>query len=122
MTGLTGDGRYWHGIALFNEGAYFESHEALEEIWTGERGPDRLFLQGLIHVAVAWHHYGTGNLDGARRQFRKALKKLAGYLPQYAGIATLELYRDGLVWRDALIEDREITGGATIWKCGDSSS
>jgi hypothetical protein len=70
---------------------------------------------------VAWHHYRSANVDGARRQFRKALKKLAGYLPEYAGIDTLVLYRDGLGWRDALLEGLAIAGGATIWKCGESS-
>ena len=121
MTGLAADERYQRGIALFNDGSYFECHEVLEEVWTHERGADRLFLQSLIHFAVAWHHHERGNLDGARRQFRKAVKKLAGYLPRYAGLDTLALYRNGLAWRDVLIEGRSITGGATILKCGDSS-
>src|SRR4051794_40036036 len=108
MTGLDTNGRYWHGVALFNEGAYFECHEMLEELWTAERGSDRLFLQSLIHFSVAFHHYGRNNIDGARRQLRKALKKLAGYLPAHAGMDTLALYQDGVQWRDALITGRPI--------------
>ena len=34
------------GIQLFNDGEFFECHEVLEEAWTPERGPRRLFLQG----------------------------------------------------------------------------
>ena len=34
------------GIQLFNDGECFECHEELEEAWTPERGPRRLFLQG----------------------------------------------------------------------------
>ncbi len=119
MTGSDRE-RYRRGIALFNAGHYFESHEALEEVWTGERGADRLYLQSLIHYAVAWHHYRNANVDGVRRQLRKAVKKLAGYLPSYGGVDTLALYHDGLRWRDALIEGREIAGSATILECGDS--
>lgn len=80
------------GIDLFNRGAFFECHEALEEIWTPERGSRRLFLQSLIHIAVAFYHVQRGNPVGAERQLRKGLKKLAGYLPQFDGVNTEELY------------------------------
>jgi predicted metal-dependent hydrolase len=83
-----------HGIDLFNRCAFFECHEALEEIWTPERGPRRLFLQSLIHVAVAFYHVQRGNRLGAERQLRKGLKKLAGYLPEHEGVCTEEVYRE----------------------------
>jgi predicted metal-dependent hydrolase len=76
------------GIALFNHGEYFECHEVLEEAWTPERGPRRLFLQSLIHVAVGFYHHTRGNADGAVRQLRKALRKLAAYLPQCEQVDT----------------------------------
>jgi len=82
------------GIELFNRGAYFECHEVLELAWTPERGPRRLFLQGLIHVAVGFYHHRRGNPLGACRQLRKALRKLAGYLPIYEGVETGRLHRD----------------------------
>ena len=31
------------GISLFNHGEFFECHEVLEEAWTPQRGPRRLF-------------------------------------------------------------------------------
>jgi predicted metal-dependent hydrolase len=82
------------GIELFNAGEFFECHEVLEEEWTPERGPRRLFLQSLIHVAVGLYHAGRGNPVGASRQLRKALRKLAGYLPQCEGVDTARLFRD----------------------------
>ncbi len=96
------DARYREGIALFNHAHFLECHEVLEAIWTLERGPRRMFLQSLIHFAVAFHHYSTGNTDGARRQFSKALQKMAGYLPEYGGIDTWRLYTDGTRWKEAL--------------------
>jgi predicted metal-dependent hydrolase len=83
------------GLSLFDAGEYFESHEALEAEWTAERGARRMFLQALIHFAVAAHHQGNGNLIGARRQLDKALRKLAGYLPRYEGLETGRIYREG---------------------------
>jgi predicted metal-dependent hydrolase len=82
------------GIALFNAGHYFECHEVLEESWTPERGPRRLFLQGLIHVAVGIYHDTRLNQVGASRQLRKALRKLAGYGPVFEEVDLARLCRD----------------------------
>ncbi len=61
-----------------------------------ERGPRRMFLQGLIHIAVGYYHHQQGNQPGAERQLQKGLKKLAGYLPEFEGIDTALLYRQAL--------------------------
>jgi predicted metal-dependent hydrolase len=90
------DPRLQHGIDLFNRREFFVCHEVLEEIWTNERAPRRLFLQSLIHFAVAFYHDQRGNPVGASRQLRKGLRKLAGYLPTCEGIDTAQLLRDGL--------------------------
>jgi hypothetical protein len=82
------------GIELFNRREYFVCHEVLEEAWTPERGPRRLFLQSLIHVAVGLYHAERGNPVGASRQLRKALRKLAGYLPVCEGVDTARVYRE----------------------------
>jgi predicted metal-dependent hydrolase len=90
------DPRLQHGIDLFNRREFFVCHEALEEIWMHERDPRRLFLQSLIHFAVAFYHDRRGNPLGATRQLHKGLRKLAGYLPACEGIDTAQLYLDGL--------------------------
>ena len=84
------------GIELFNQRAFFESHEVLEDLWRSERGARRLFLQGVIHLAVGFYHHQQGNRTGAERQLKKGLKKLAGYLPQCEGLDTALLYRESL--------------------------
>jgi len=85
------DPRILHGIALFNSRQYFVCHEVLEEVWTLERGPRRLFLQSLIHFAVGMYHWECGNPVGASRQLHKCLRKLEAYLPEYEGIHTERL-------------------------------
>ncbi len=84
------------GIQLFNDGQFFACHEVLEQAWTVESGPRKLFLQALIHVAVGLYHCHCGNLTGARGQLEKALGKLASYLPSYECIDTRVLYADAL--------------------------
>ena len=87
-------GRLQHGVLLFNQRQFFKCHEVLEEEWTPERGPRRLFLQALIHMAVGLYHASRGNAAGAGRQLRKGLRKLAGYLPSCERIDTGRLHRD----------------------------
>ena len=82
------------GIELFNREEFFECHEVLEELWTPQRGPKRLFLQAVIHMSVACYHSQRGNARGAQGQFTKGLRKLEGYLPQCEGIDTESLYKE----------------------------
>jgi molybdopterin converting factor small subunit len=74
------------GIRLFNEGNYFLAHETLEEHWIEVEDSERDFYQGLIHVAVGFHHYERGNTNGARIQFHKALRRLSGYPDNHHGV------------------------------------
>src|SRR6266852_9634755 len=84
------------GIELYNAGEFFEAHEVLEEAWTPERGPRRLFLQALIHLAVGFYHCERANPAGASSQLQKGLHKLALYLPSCEGIDTARLHRETL--------------------------
>jgi len=84
------------GIELFNRREFFECHEVLEDLWRPERGVRRLFLQGVIHLAVGFYHHRQGNQAGAVRQLRKGLKKLAGYLPEFEGVDTALLHRESM--------------------------
>ena len=92
---LTRQPLYVRGIELYRTGRFFECHEVLEELWTPMRGPHRLFLQALIHFAVAFYHQQRCNPLGAERQLRKALRKLERYLPMYEGVDTATLHREG---------------------------
>ncbi|GIU79128.1 MAG: hypothetical protein KatS3mg005_2366 [Bryobacteraceae bacterium] len=90
-----------HGIALFNAGRFYESHEALEEAWNRAPRAERFFLQSLVHCAVAWHHAANGNFTGAALQARRALRKLAGYLPQHGGVDTRTLHAQLAGWLES---------------------
>src|SRR5258706_506524 len=64
------------GIDLFNEGKFFECHEAWEEVWKRSDGEAKLFYQGIIQAAVAILHAQRGNLNGAASMYAKASSKL----------------------------------------------
>jgi uncharacterized protein len=82
------------GINFFNEGQYFEAHEAWEDLWRPTRGPLRLFYQGLVQAAVGLHHLNHGNLNGARAQILKSLSKLELYPDQFCRIDNRKLSVD----------------------------
>jgi uncharacterized protein len=74
------------GLELIRSGAYFEAHEELEDEWREAPSAERDFLQGLVHVAVAWHHAGRGNRPGCERQLEKAARRLSPYRPSHRGV------------------------------------
>jgi predicted metal-dependent hydrolase len=82
---------YDQGIDLFNEGRFFECHEAWEEIWKRSDGDVKLFYQGLIQAAVAILHAQRGNLEGARSLYEKASAKLAPVPHEHMGLAIGDL-------------------------------
>ena len=117
MKPLAGEPSFRHGIQLFNDGEFFECHEVLEDLWRPMQGPCRLFLQAVIHFAVALYHYQQNNPAGARRQLRKSLKKLAGYLPEFEGVDTGRLYRQGVLLLDRMGNGESIDVRATRIRC-----
>jgi len=80
------DPLYLKGIKHFNECEFFEAHEAWEELWTEYRGEGRKYFQGLIQAAVALHHFGNGNLRGAKKVFFTSRGYLDSYAPSYEGL------------------------------------
>src|SRR5512144_1034326 len=65
------------GIDLFNEGKFFEAHEAWEILWLNAEEPqDRQFLQGLIMAAGAFIHYAKRECAGAATLLERSRKAL----------------------------------------------
>src|SRR5512145_2639201 len=46
--------RLERGVALFNDGSFFEAHDVWEDAWRESEGDVRLFLQGLIQIAAGF--------------------------------------------------------------------
>jgi predicted metal-dependent hydrolase len=74
------------GLELIRKGEYFEAHEELEDEWREAPADERDFLQGLVHVSVAWLHASRGNRNGCVRQLEKAERRLSRYRPAHRGV------------------------------------
>jgi uncharacterized protein len=96
--------QYQEGVERFNRAAFFEAHEALEDVWRVAPRAEKKFLQGLIQVAVALHHHGNGNLAGARSVLRRAFRNLSLYPEGFGGIQSARLLHSISDWQRALDE------------------
>jgi predicted metal-dependent hydrolase len=74
------------GLELIRAGEFFAAHEELEDAWRAAEPAERDFLQGLVHVAVAWYQAGRGRRIGCERQLEKALRRLSPYAPEHRGL------------------------------------
>src|SRR5712691_9506386 len=86
--------KFQDGFERFNRGQFFEAHESWEEIWLHAPKHEKPFLQGIIQVAAAFHHYQRSNSEGCeplRASVRWWLAELrAGRAPAAKHIPRLE--------------------------------
>jgi hypothetical protein len=98
------DHEFRRGIALFNRREFYDAHEVLEDVWRAAPAEEKLFLQGLIQVAVALHHHSQDNLPGAQSLLARAERNLSGYPEGYAGVQLSPLREAITAWRSALAD------------------
>ena len=90
------------GLACYRSSEFFETHEHWESAWNRLEGLEKLFLQGLIQVTVAMHHYQRGNFAGALSLLRRALEKFAQVPGDFGGIDVEVLSIDVRAWLSSL--------------------
>lgn len=98
-----------HGLLLFNRGHFFDAHEALEDVWreTPRHSHRRRHLQGLVQLAVAFHHQSTGNLVGARSVLERALRNLTSAEESFPELDIEGLRACLSPWREYLEQARQ---------------
>ena len=96
------DGAFAHGIEQFNRGEFFAAHETWEAIWLAASGDDKVFLQGTIQLAAAFHHWKGGNARGTLALLRRAVANLAEIPGSYRGIRVDLLREQAGEWAEAL--------------------
>lgn len=89
-------GSFLLAIRQFNSREWYECHETVEDLWMGETGEMKNFLQGTLQISVAMLHWQNGNHGGA-------VSLLTG------GVKYLKLVPDVCLWVDvpALIASAE---------------
>jgi predicted metal-dependent hydrolase len=83
-----------HGVRLFNSGKFWNSHEAWEQVWMRHDEDERLFFQGIIQLAAAYHQLIVKkNFRGLMNNFEKAYQKLVIFQPEYLGVSVKPLIK-----------------------------
>lgn len=102
------DRLYQEGLEAFNSCRFYDAHEHWEEVWLVTPNPEKMFLQGLIQVAAAFHHYSRANLEGTRNLLQAGLMKLDCFPEVHGGLEIDALRRAVRGWL-AFLDAGEIT-------------
>lgn len=97
---------------LFNEGEYFEAHDALEDLWREERkagSKDANYFQALIQMAAAMVHLKKGKRNSSLSLLEAAQERFAAYPSPYLGIDHRRFWKDCRVWIDEKAEKPWLT-------------
>lgn len=105
---------YIAGIDLYNAGEFHAAHDAWEERWMDDVGPqEKLFLQAMIQSAVAFHHLEIGRPGAARRMYQMAKEKFARLQTKRFMSLDLDDYQaqldESLSWLTTVADPRELT-------------
>ena len=93
-----------NGVALFNAGRFFDAHEVLEDVWreAPRHSPLRRHLQGMVQLAVAFHHQSKGNHVGARSVLERAVRNISGADSSFPDLDLDRLRAELALWRQHL--------------------
>ena len=90
------------GLACYRNEKFFDAHEHWEDVWNQLTDPEKGFLQGLIQVTVAMHHYQNANRAGALSLLQRALHRLDRCPASFGGIDVANLASGVRAWFHAL--------------------
>jgi uncharacterized protein len=96
------DQLFRRGLEAFNSAHFYDAHELWEELWLETLNPEKMFLQGLIQVAVGFHHYLRSNRPGARSLLRAGLTKIDEFPHVHRGLELEPLRTSVRQWLAAL--------------------
>jgi|SRR6266702_4963194 len=92
-------GELAEGLKCYRAEQFFDAHEHWESVWLGLEDPEKKFLQGLIQVTVAFHHFTKKNYRGTQSLLEAALTRLKSIpAPSFAGIDHICLCSDIEEW------------------------
>jgi hypothetical protein len=90
------------GLRCYRSQEFFLAHEYWESVWIQCRHQEKIFLQALIQLACAFHHFQRSNLRGATSQLTAALRKLQNFPALYGGVDVATLREEMGDWLLAL--------------------
>ena len=82
------------GIQLFDEGHYWEAHEALEAAWKDEPQPVRFLYQGILQAGIIYLQIERGNFQGMAKMAERCKKWLRPWPEHCRGVDVSQLRAD----------------------------
>ena len=93
-------GELAEGLRCYRSQKFFAAHEHWESVWLATKGPEKKpFLQALIQLAAALHHFQRGNSRGAASLMQTALHRLEPRPYSFGGIAVASLCQEISEWQ-----------------------
>ena len=92
------------GIELFNQGQYYQCHDALETAWRQETSEGRNMYRGILQIGVACYQISRGNWRGAVKMLLRARQWLAPLPDRCQGVNVARLRDNAAEIYDALVE------------------
>jgi predicted metal-dependent hydrolase len=104
MTMPHNSGDFSRGLDLFNRAHFFDAHEVLEDVWRAlpRDRPLRRHMQGMVQLAVAFHHESKGNHVGARSVLERAMRNINGADSSFPSLDLDRLRAELEIWREHL--------------------
>ena len=72
-------------VRTYNAGQYLEAHELFELIWMTKGGAERIFYQGLVHVAMGFHYLVAGDFERSSAKLQRAAELLGDFEADFLG-------------------------------------
>jgi hypothetical protein len=90
------------GLRCYQDREFFRAHEHWESEWLRVAEPEKTFLQALIQIAAAFHHFERKNRVGSASLLRASLRKLELYPAAFGGLNVEAIRQSVRAWLTAL--------------------
>jgi hypothetical protein len=95
------------GLHCYRTLRFFEAHEHWETVWLTRAEPEKSFLQSLVQISAAFHHFRRGNRAGAISLLTRSLRRLDQCPDAFCRINTAQLRSEVRAWLDALVSNEK---------------
>ena len=93
------------GLQCYKNKEFLLAHEHWEEVWLKCAEPEKTFLQALIQITAAFHHFQRNNFIGAASLLRAALRRLDAFPAIFEGVEVEDLRESLRAWLRSLDQE-----------------
>jgi uncharacterized protein len=90
------------GLRCYRNEEFFLAHEHWEGTWLKCKEPEKKFLQALIQIAAAFHHFQRSNFRGAASLLQAAMRRLDSFPSAYCDVDVESVKESVRAWLQML--------------------